>query len=621
MRTEEKDWHELVSQPKYRIMLEENVWVPMRDGIRFCVDIYRPKAKGKFPALVSWSWYGKDSEKLPTNPKYQPSDYVRGTGGHECGEQQYFVPRGYVQVIPDIRGVGKSEGEFTLEWTKDGYDLIEWIAEQDWCNGNVGMVGMSNFAISQYIIAGQQPPPPHLKAIFPFEGLTDYYRHCDYHGGIFTYYLHLHMSNLTPIRSKPQPVSLKEFTEKELRKKIRELQNNPDIMCTPYLYLMTASPGMHPQEFDLMLHPYDGPYYQRLSPYTRFKDIKIPSYLGTRWNGWVLHQPGAFDAYENIVAPKRNKKMLVVPSDNYGGMDRPFHEVQDVCLRWYDHWLKEIDTGIMDEPPILIFIQGINKWRYEDEWPLKVTKWTKFYLKRGGKLSTEVPKPKEEPQVFTSNPWANPAQGFRQPDVLARADPVPKAVYETEPLAENVEVTGPIALYWYASIESEGIEARTWKSSKIEVLKPLTNDTDWYLKVKDINVDGSERCVAEGWLKASHYEIDEKRSKPYSSYHPHTRSLPIEPGEVILYASDLRMTSNVFLMGHRIRLEIAAQDQVQALWYHLPHMAKVKHTIYGDRDQPSYLLLPIIPKDYNGAGEPVDPPSGPFRIPKYKRQE
>src|SRR4030042_6766066 len=113
MASGKKDWHELVSQPQYDIRLEEDVSVSMRDGVRLCVDVYRPDAEGKFPALVSWSWYGTDSEKLPTNPEWQPSDYLRGTGGHEWGEQGYFVPRGYVQVIPDIRGVGRSEGSLT----------------------------------------------------------------------------------------------------------------------------------------------------------------------------------------------------------------------------------------------------------------------------------------------------------------------------------------------------------------------------------------------------------------------------------------------------------------------------------------------------------------------------
>ena len=159
-----------------------------------------------------------------------------------------------------------------------------------------------------------------------------------------------------------------------------------------------------------------------------------------------MHLPGDFDAYGKIATPGEQKKMLVVPSDNYGGMDRPHHEVQDICLRWYDHWLKNNDTGMMEEPPILIFVQGINKWRYEKEWPLAVTQWNKFYLREGGALSTEVPAAMEKPQVFTSDPWANPTQGFRRADALAKADPVPKVIYETEPLAENVEVTGPIAL-------------------------------------------------------------------------------------------------------------------------------------------------------------------------------
>lgn len=619
MGSGKRDWHELISQPEYDIVLEEDVWVTMRDGVRLCVDVYRPDVEGRFPALVSWSWYGKDSEKLPTNPEWQPSDYLRGTGGHECGEQWYFVPRGYVQVIPDIRGVGKSEGSLTHDWAKDGYDLIEWIAEQPWCNGNVGMIGMSAFAMSQYIIAAEQPP--HLKAIMPFEGITDYYRHFYYHGGIFCYLFPLHLWGLTPIETKPQPASFREFSEEELKKKMAEIQGNLDIRCIPYLYLISVCPQMNPIEFDLMAHPHDGPFYQNISAYPRFKDIKIPSYLGARWNGWVLHLPGDFDAFEKIAAPKGSKKMLVVPSDNYGGMDRPFHEVQDVCLRWYDHWLKGNDTGLMEEPPLTIFVQGVNKWRYETEWPLAATQWTKFYLRESGRLSAEAPGESEGAEKFTSNPWANPTQGFRRADVLAKADPVPKVSYETDPLKENLDVTGPIAMHWYASIESKGIKARTWKRQEIEVSDPDTNDTDWYLKLFDVDVDGGCRCVAEGWLKASHYEVDEAKSKPWEPFHPHTRSLPIKPGEIILYACDMRMTSNVFLMGHRIKLEISGQDQVQALWYHLPHMVHVTHTIFSTADRPSYLLLPVIPKKYTGAGEPEYPPAGPFRIPKYARKE
>lgn len=612
------DWHDAVSQPSYEISLEEDALVQMRDGVKLAVDIYRPDSKGKFPALLAFSWYGKESQKLPTNPIFQTSDYLRGTGGHECGEQNFFVPRGYCVVIPDIRGVGKSEGDFTIKWGKDGYDLVEWIAKQPWCNGNIGMIGMSCFAIAQFPIASEKPP--HLRAIFPFEGLTDWYRHHYYQGGIFNYYFPLHLGGLMPIRNRPGAASFVEFGKDEIEEKIGALQRNPDIKCTPYLYNITFCPQSNPIEFDLMLHPYDGSYYRDISAYKTYDDIEIPCFLGTRWNGWVLHQPGAFDAYEKIAASKDKKKLIVVPSDNYGGMDRPFHEIQDVCLRWYDHWLKGIDTGLMDDPPIMIFVQGINKWRYENNWPLAVTQWTRLYLRENHLLTTDSPSHEEIPQVFTSDPWLIPTEGFRSADPLAKAGSVPKAIFQTKPLKENVEVTGPVALYWYASIESRGVQVRTVMSSKLEVLEPISNDTDWYLKMFDVDVDGSEKCVAEGWLKASHYELDEDRSEPCMPYHPHTRSLEIKPGEEISYACSMNMVSNVFFMGHRIKLEISAQDQIQALWYHLPHMAHVTHTVISNKDKPSYILLPVIPEGYEGDGEPDYPPAGPFRIPKYRKK-
>ena len=140
-----KDWHESLSQPEYDILLEEDVWVPMRDGVELATDIYRPDAPGKFPVLISFSAFGKDQQKLPTHPEYQPSDILRGTGGHECGEQSYFVPRGYIQIIPDIRGVGKSSGDFGLSFVS-GKGLVEQSAGAvignlvQWVLGIVGVL-------------------------------------------------------------------------------------------------------------------------------------------------------------------------------------------------------------------------------------------------------------------------------------------------------------------------------------------------------------------------------------------------------------------------------------------------------------------------------------------------
>lgn len=555
----EIDWHELVSQPQYQMRIEEDIFVPMRDGECLCCDIYRPDAEGKFPALLSYTSYGKDLQKLPCPP--HPSDYVRGTGGHEAGMSEYFVPRGYVHIIVEARGIGKSGGQDVDAEQKgnaDGYDIVEWIAKQPWCNGNVGMLGMSGFALIQYNVAFLNPP--HLKAIFLFEAFTDVYRHSYYHGGILSYYFLLHLQNLFPSRLA-ESESSREFSKEQLESIIQDLRNNEDIRGVPYLYILTMAPHKNPRLFDALTHPYDGPFYQVRSAYTKFDRIKVPCYFLSRWNGWAVHLPGAFDGYMNVNTPK---KLMITTTDNIGGFDRPWHEHHDVVLRWYDHWLKGVDTGVMNEPPIRILVQGINEWRYEGEWPLARTKWTKFYLRGGGVLSQVPPSNNESPTSFTNTPWAQ------------QSDPIPSVKYMTKPLSEDVEVTGPSALYFYASLSSQ--------------------DANWFITIKDIDIDGLEKVVSKGWLRASHRELDESKSKPYKPFHPHTRSLPIEPGKVYDYLIDIRETSNVFKTGHRIQLEIAGEDRLEGIWYHLPNMRETQHIIYNSHEYLSYLLLPIVPR-------------------------
>lgn len=139
-------WQELVSQPEYPVKPEENVSITMRDGLHIFADIYRPDADGKFPSLLSLSPYGKDIQKIRSTAA--PSDFTRGNGGQEAGISEYFVSRGYIHVIADYRGIGDSEGDYShigKEQQEDGYDIIEWIADLPWCNGNVSMIGTSYF--------------------------------------------------------------------------------------------------------------------------------------------------------------------------------------------------------------------------------------------------------------------------------------------------------------------------------------------------------------------------------------------------------------------------------------------------------------------------------------------
>jgi predicted acyl esterase len=558
-----KDWHDLVSQPKYKVKVQKDIFVKMRDGIKIATDVYFPDTQGKFPALICFSPYSKEMQELPI-PNF-PTSRDLSNGGIECGRVDWFVTRGYVVVIADARGTGLSEGAygtFTMKEQKDVYELVEWTGKQPWCNGNVGMLGISYFGMIQNHVAALNPP--HLKAIFPVEPCADLYRDWAYHGGILDVGFVTNWYDIVMDHTYELP----DISESDLKGMIEELKKNEDVRCFPNVYRTLVCRGKNPHLQDILLHPYDGPFYWERSGHTKFSQIKVPTFYMSRWAAWCIHLRGAISAYCEVNVPK--KLMITVPESGVG-FNRPWHEHHDIVLRWYDHWLKGIDTGIMDEPPIKILVQGVNKWRDENEWPLARTQWTKYYLRKRGMLSTTPPADDEATDSFTNIPkWQ---VGATSPGVK----------YTTAVLKEDVEVTGPIALYFHASLDSE--------------------DANWMVEVLDIGPDGSENRASIGWLKASLREIDSSKSKPYLPWHPFVRKSPVKPGEVYEYAVDIKDTSLVFRAGHRIQLIIKGQDfpwegkaYYYAWWWHLPNSTKTIHTIYHTSKYPSYLLLPIIPK-------------------------
>ena len=556
-------WHARVSQPRYRTRVEKNVRVAMRDGVRLCVDIYRPEAGGRFPALLGASPYSKDVQKLPVPES--PTDREAGNGGIEAGDSDYFVSRGYVHVIADARGTGHSEGAYrvySLKEQQDGHDLVEWMAGEPWCDGNVGMLGSSYFGIYQLLTAAQQPP--HLKAIAPVDTATDAYRHRAYHGGI------LHRSFISTwwegslVAHTADQVDL---AQEELSRVVAELKERPDIKSNPRLWKALEFPWTNPHLFDILTHPFDGPFYWERSAYTKLDRIRIPTFLLGRWSAHYLHLPGSFQAYEGIDTPKR--LMITVPESG-SGYNRPWHENHDLLLRWYDHWLKRNDTGLMEEPPVKIFVQGANRWRDENEWPLARTQWKRLSLGANGSLKEDGPGWNERPDRFTNVVALLPGQ------------PVPALRYATAPLAQDTEVTGPMALTLYGSISG--------------------TDTNWIVEVEDLAPDGKATRVSIGWLKASHREMDESKSKAYQPFHPHTRALPVTPGRVERYAIEIRETSYVFKAGHSLQLRVKAQDApwegasyVYRLSLHLAPHEEMRHTVYHTPEYPSCLLLPVIP--------------------------
>ena len=357
------------------MIAERDVAVPMRDGVKLSIDIYRADSSERFPALLAFSIYNKDlqgpdvANALPPQPAWSSL----WAGLLEGGDTKFFVSRGYVHVIGSPRGVGKSDSSGGSRlW--DSYDLIEWIAQQRWCDGNVGMVGISGFGAEQLHVARQNPP--HLKAIFPFDprgayGVMGSFRE-EYPGGVLHLfrYLIMHFAAMHGTRGKPAPLS------PERERQWQEAMNNPDYKMYPHIYNVLTQKGQHMSPyFQLLIDPYDSEAVVEEAEKS-LADIKVPTYTGSGWYAYTYktHLNGAQNYFETISAPKK----LVFAGPTH--LERPFHTLHGEILRWHDYWLKNIDTGIMDEPPVRYWVMGANEWRSAADWPLPETQWTEFYL-------------------------------------------------------------------------------------------------------------------------------------------------------------------------------------------------------------------------------------------------
>ncbi len=575
MAKKEKDWHELISQPVHAKMKEiKDVFIPMRDGVKLACDIYYPDAKGKFPALVAFQAFGKNHEELAFRfpPQARPSQLW--DGGLEGGDTRYLVARGYGHVIVDARGTGQSEGEYygVMGAGKGGegrdiHDVIEWIAKQSWCDGNVGMVGISYLAAMQVLAAGERPP--HLKAIFPEGGHYDMYEMC-YQGGIMWMmpraFIEGRAGDSGIVMNKRTSYMKEHLSKKQFEQRIQERSNDPDIKNYPTFDQILKYPDFSPSWIDFILNPCDGPFYAKAKPANNFDKIKIPVHIGCQWGrGWVVD-----GTISGFLALKGPKKLVLRPAPPM--QERPLPHFHDEIVRWYDHWLKGKDTGIMDGPPIKIFVHGINEWHDENEWPLARTKWTKFYLRSRNRLMSE-------PEPFDGD--VVPPDGFYQAPLTVTST-AGSVRYKTLALQANTEITGPCALYLRASID--------------------TDDTNWIIRICDVDPQGNRTVVTTGWLKASHRKVDAAASRPWAPHHPHTRSVPVTPGKIIEYPIKVYPFSNVFKKGHSIELDIRSVETETEVdpamppeGGHLNSGRATTHKIFRDKAHQSYLLLPVIP--------------------------
>ncbi len=547
-----------LSQPVYRVIEELDVKVPMRDGVRLSTNIYRPDTPGSFPALLMRSPYGN--------------------GGEGDEEGHFYAKRGYVVVIQDTRGRYNSEGIFNPMQTEalDGYDTQEWVGKQSWCNGKIGGIGGSYLGFTQWMPAPLRSP--YLITMFPTKTFSDFYREA-YVGGAFRI---LRWSSWSYNMSRPDNVDMS------------FVQNRADsaYRVIPFIEQDNILGWKIPFLRDWLAHPQRDGYWKRSSVGDSYRDIRTSVYhLG----GWFdSFQQGTLDNFMRMTAPdidpeiRARQKLLMGPwihgsesrltGDLDFGEDADF-DTRDLKLRWFDSQLKGIDNGIMQEPPVRIFVMGENVWRYENEWPLTRTDYRKYYFHSGGHantldgdgtIDTDVPK-NENPDTFVydpENPVITPGRDepIDQREVESRNDVL---VYSTGLLRESLEVTGPVKVVLYAS--------------------STATNTDFTAKLVDVYPDGKAIRLCEGIIRASFRN-------------PEAPPSAIKPDKVYTYTISLWSTSNLFKEGHQIRVEISSSNFprfdrnlntgiIPALE---TKFKKARQTIYHNGEYLSCIVLPII---------------------------
>jgi uncharacterized protein len=580
-----------LSQPQYRIVVEHDVPAKMRDGIMLYADVHRPDAAGPCPVIIMRVPYDKAAAT--------PLNYVK-----------YFVPRGYVVVVQDTRGRYTSEGEYypLIHEAADGYDTVEWAAMLTGSNGKVGTAGQSYHGATQYLLP--HTCPPHLVCQVPISASANFHASWVYHtGGVFEFGWQvaytIFMARNTAERQKLGPAYLQQL-DQYVAPGINFAQPLQDEWYR-HLPLKDWADWLRdtaPYFADYLKHPDAGPYWQPVNLYQHHQNIRTPMYHIGSW--YDVFQEGTLGNFTGILRhggpeARTTQKLLMGPwghllpyavSTTGGTGEIDFGpgaavDVHAIELRWFDHWLKGIDTGLMREPSIKIFVMGDNVWREEQEWPLARTQYTRYYfhsqgaansLHGNGRLSLDEPA-QEPPDTYVYDPRDPvPTRGgnalvipmgvYDQRPVEERRDVL---CYTSDPLTRALEITGPITVTLYAASSA--------------------SDTDFTAKLVDVRPDGYAQNLADGIIRARYRE---------SRAHPS----PIMPGMVYEYTIDLWSTSMVCQPGHRVRIEIASAnfprfDRNPNTGHPLFSDAELQtatQTIFHDAVRPSHIVLPVIPR-------------------------
>jgi putative CocE/NonD family hydrolase len=572
----------LLSKPGHRVRIENDIRVPMRDGVTLSVDVYRPETPGEYPSILI---------RTPYNNNTEPS-VVQG---------KWLAERGYVVIQADVRGKFDSGGDFYpfRHEPDDGFDTDEWIAKQPWFNGRLGTMGGSYVGFTQWsqAIRGSR----HLSAMAATVTTPDTYGNWFYTNGALNYAFALSWGAVSIDGRVAQFTGAYDW---------------PNVYRSLPIEDAPSKAGHRaPHYRDWVAHPTRDEHWNTLSHEDKYNTIGVPILTVEGWYDIFLR--GALQDHVAVrergqtERARRGKRLMIGPWVHSTGRrnNTPVGQAADpnatdfgpgadvdlqrVYLRWFDYWLKGIDNGVLDEPPVKIFVMGENYWRYEQDWPLARTQYTNYYLASGGRANSLMGDGTLSPMrpsadgsmtdTYTYDP-ANPVptlggnvccaaqvpSGPWDQRAAERRDDV--LVYTSEPLSTPLEVTGPITMALYASTTAP--------------------DTDWTAKLVDVAPDGFARNVQDGILRARYRE---GAGMPASL---------LEPGRVYEYTIDLWATSNTFLQGHQIRLEISSSN--------FPRFDRnlntgekpgtgtrlqvAKQTIYHSARYPSHVVLPVIPR-------------------------
>src|SRR5262245_38367891 len=566
----------------FTVIVEKDVALTARDGTVLRSDVYRPADAGRYPVLLGRTQYGKETWGAWIAPER--------TAG-----------QGYVVVVNDMRGQFASEGEFDpfRYDVEDSYDVVEWCAAQPWSDGKVGMFGSSSCGFVQLLAAVAQPP--HLVAIAPKQTWSSFGRGCVYDpGGAFSMYTQewaLLQTNIDPDgrigRERPDHAAVRQAAARAMWQVGRWHQHLPVRELPPLPH------DVAPYYFRWLEHPDHDAYWQPLNVAAQYERIQVPALHLVGW--FDRFAVGTVQNYRGILerggaAARRHQKLVIGPwphgvpvidasgDQHYGPAGSV--DVRALVLRWYDYWLKGIANGVLDEPPVRLFILGENAWRDEREWPLARTRYTRYYLHSGGRANTldgdgalsPLPPEDEPPDSYLYDPAdptpsvpgrpERPRGSVDQRAIERRGDVL---VYSTPPLARDTEVTGPVVAHLWAATSAP--------------------DTDWLVKLVDVYPDGYVFRLSEGVLRARYRESQE-------------RPTLLEPGQLYAYTIELAPVGNLFRAGHRIRVEVASASFPQydrnmntghAFGEDTVGVAAVQ-LVYHDGAHPSYVELPVIPR-------------------------